>query len=158
MPKELFPSSYLCDCGHQSDFSESTIREVKAMSQKRMIHLGDSAPDEHTIVFYKGQMIDIVCPYQSPDPPASADVDPSKIRQTTISTKGSVLIPAAWRRRYGLVPGSVVEIEDRDGEFVIRRRSPAAYQEARGMLSGGPLLTADLLAERAREKERDLAR
>jgi len=51
----------------------------------------------------------------------------------------------------------VVEIEDRDGEFVIRRRSPA-YQEARGMLSGGPSLTADPLAERAEEKERERAR
>jgi len=157
MPKEPFPSSYLCDCGHQSDFAENTIREAKAMSQKRMIHLGDSAPDEHTIVFYKGQMIDIVCPYQSPDPPASADVDPSKIKRTTISSKGSVLIPAAWRRRYGLVPGSMVEIEDRDGELVIRRRSPAAYQEARGMLSGEPSLTADLLTERAKDSERKRA-
>ncbi len=65
MPKEIFPSSYLCDCGHQSDFFESTIREAKAMSHRRAIRLGDSAPNEHTIVFYKGKMVDIICPEQN---------------------------------------------------------------------------------------------
>jgi len=64
MPKEIFPSSYVCECGHQSDFFENTIREIKKMSRKKKIHLGDSAPDEHTIVFYKGEMVDIICPKQ----------------------------------------------------------------------------------------------
>ena len=64
MPKEIFPSSYVCDCGHQSDFFENTIREIKRMSRKKKVYLGDSAPDEHTIVFYKGEMVDIICPKQ----------------------------------------------------------------------------------------------
>ena len=67
MPKEIFPSSYLCDCGHLSHFFENTIREAKARSHKRIIRLGDSEPNEHTIVFYQGRMIDIVCPEQSPN-------------------------------------------------------------------------------------------
>ena len=46
MPKEIFPSSYECDCGHQSHFSENTIREIKAMSRKKKVRLGDSEPDE----------------------------------------------------------------------------------------------------------------
>src|SRR5262245_35383773 len=65
MPKEIFPSSYLCDCGHQSDFFENTIREAKAMSQKKKVYLADSAPEEHTIVFYRGKMVAIQCPKQS---------------------------------------------------------------------------------------------
>ena len=64
MPEEIFPSSYLCDCGHQSDFFENTIREAKSMSHRKKIYLGDSAPQEHTIVFHKGEMIDIICPNQ----------------------------------------------------------------------------------------------
>ena len=155
MPKELLPSSYLCDCGHQSDFFENTIREAKAMSHKRMIHLGDSEPNEHTIVFYKGQMIDILCPDRAPDAHASPGRDSTQVKRTTVSSKGSVVIPAAWRKRYGIVPGSFVDLEDRSGEIVIRLRSPA-YKQARGMLSEGPSLTADLLAERAREREREL--
>ena len=67
MPREIFPSSYLCDCGHQSDFFENTIQEIKAMSLKKKEYLGDSAPQEHTIVFYKGEMIDIICPNQQPE-------------------------------------------------------------------------------------------
>jgi hypothetical protein len=62
MPKELYPSSYECDCGHQSDFFENTVREAKRMSYKKKINLGDSAREEHTIVFYKGEMVDIICP------------------------------------------------------------------------------------------------
>ena len=67
MPRELCPSSYLCDCGHQSDFFEHTIREIKAMSRKKKIRLGDSDSPEHTIVFYKGETIDIICPHQQPE-------------------------------------------------------------------------------------------
>jgi AbrB family looped-hinge helix DNA binding protein len=157
MPKELVPSSYLCDCGHQSHFSENTIREAKAMSRKRVIHLVDSASNEHTIVFYKGQMVDILCPEQAPDARVSTEENSSRIRRTTVSGKGTVTIPAAWRKRYGILPGSFVDLEDRNGEIVIRLRSPA-YKEARGMLSGGPSLTADLLAERARDREREEAK
>jgi hypothetical protein len=63
--KEIYPSSYVCDCGHQSDFFENTIKEIKAMSYKKKVYLGDSAPEEHTIVFHKGKMIDIICPHQN---------------------------------------------------------------------------------------------
>ena len=65
MPKEIFPSSFECDCGHQSDFSERTVRELKAMSQKKKVYLADSEPEEHTIVFYRGKLIEIQCPKQS---------------------------------------------------------------------------------------------
>src|SRR5438128_10487523 len=57
MPKEIFPSSFECDCGHQSDFFENTVREMKAMSQKKKVYLADAAPEEHTIVFYRGKMV-----------------------------------------------------------------------------------------------------
>src|SRR5215469_4531044 len=66
MPKEIFPSSYECDCGHQSHFFANTIREMKAMSLKRRTkqYLLDSEPEEHKIVFYQGKMVDIICPKQ----------------------------------------------------------------------------------------------
>ena len=34
------------------------------MSRKKKVQLGDSDIPEHTIVFYKGKMIDIICPHQ----------------------------------------------------------------------------------------------
>ena len=63
MAREIVPSSYECDCGHQSHFFENTIREIKEMSHKKRVQLGDSeGDDEHWIVFYKGEMVDIICP------------------------------------------------------------------------------------------------
>ncbi len=64
MPEELFPSSYRCDCGHESHFSEGTVREAKKLSRRREIRLGDAAPEEHVIVFYGGEMVEIHCPHQ----------------------------------------------------------------------------------------------
>src|SRR6266571_6921505 len=64
MPKEIFPSSFACDCGHQSDFFENTVRDMKAMSQKKKVYLADAASEEHTIVFYRGKMVEIQCPKQ----------------------------------------------------------------------------------------------
>src|SRR5215470_9059538 len=64
MPKEIFPSSFECDCGHQSDFAERIVRDLRAMSQKKKVYLADSAPEEHTIVFYRGKLVEIQCPKQ----------------------------------------------------------------------------------------------
>jgi hypothetical protein len=48
MPREIVPSSYECDCGHQSHFFENTIRGMKKMSHKKRVRLGDSeGDDEH---------------------------------------------------------------------------------------------------------------
>ena len=65
MPKEILFSSYLCDCGHQIDFSENTVSEVKQKSQRKRQWLIETCADraeEHVIVFDGGEMVDILCP------------------------------------------------------------------------------------------------
>ena len=69
VPREIIPSSYECDCGHQAHFVENTIKEAKAVSSRRKVRLGDSAADEHFIIFHKGEMVDIICPHVGPKPP-----------------------------------------------------------------------------------------
>jgi len=59
MAIELFPSSFRCDCGQELDFFENTIRDMKKMSKKKRVRLGE---EKHTIVFYKGEAIEILCP------------------------------------------------------------------------------------------------
>ncbi|MDL1964592.1 MAG: hypothetical protein LWW98_09745 [Deltaproteobacteria bacterium] len=59
MAIELFPSSFRCDCGQELDFFENTIRDMKKMSKKKRVRL---AEEKHTIVFYKGEAIEILCP------------------------------------------------------------------------------------------------
>jgi hypothetical protein len=59
MSIEIFPSSFRCDCGQELDFFENTVKEIKMMSKTKRVRLGDH---EHTIVFYKGEAIEIICP------------------------------------------------------------------------------------------------
>jgi AbrB family looped-hinge helix DNA binding protein len=75
-------------------------------------------------------------------------------RQAKISAKGWVVIPAALRRRYGLTPGTTVRFDEVDGKLVISKPEPS-FREARGMLPPRPSLTKELLAERARDRERE---
>jgi hypothetical protein len=88
MPKEIFPSSFECDCGHQSDFFEHTIREAKAMSQKKKVYLADSAPEEHTIVFYRGKMVAIQCPQQAQSPKTKQSPRKSNASTQRTTTRG----------------------------------------------------------------------
>lgn len=62
MAIELYPSSFRCDCGHESDFFENTVRDMEKASKKKRVTLGDGEDNEHTIVFFKGEAIEIICP------------------------------------------------------------------------------------------------
>ena len=49
--------------------------------------------------------------------------------QTTISTKGQIVLPAELRRTDGIEPGEVFEIERIDrGDYRVFRRSPPANE------------------------------
>ena len=88
MPKEIFPSSFECDCGHQSHFFENTVRELKAMSQRKKVYLADSAPEEHTIVFYRGKLVEIQCPQQAPSPQTTPRASKKTSSTKRPSTRG----------------------------------------------------------------------
>jgi hypothetical protein len=62
MAVELIPSSYRCDCGHQSDFCENTIQEISTMSRKRKQILADSRNEGHKIEFSGGKAVAVLCP------------------------------------------------------------------------------------------------
>lgn len=78
-------------------------------------------------------------------------------RQTKISSEGRVVIPAALRRRYGLTPGTIVQFDEVDGKLVISKPE-LSFRECRGMLPAEPSLTEELLAERAKDREREEAK
>jgi hypothetical protein len=64
MARLLIPSSFECDCGHQSHFCEGTVREMEAGSRRgrKVIHLLDSEADEHAIEFRNGRAMAVICP------------------------------------------------------------------------------------------------
>jgi AbrB family looped-hinge helix DNA binding protein len=76
----------------------------------------------------------------------------------TVSSKGWVVIPAAYRERYHVHPGSRVEIVDYGGgmSLVPAMRSP--LRDAQGLLKGRRSLTGVLLQERVRERRRETGR
>jgi len=60
MAVQLIPSSFRCDCGHESHFSEGTIMGMEKISRKKKQSLGDD--DDHLIIFHKEKAIEIICP------------------------------------------------------------------------------------------------
>ena len=64
MARELYPSSFECDCGHESHFFERTIREMKKDSRNRRkaIRILDSEANEHAIEFKDGKAVAVICP------------------------------------------------------------------------------------------------
>ncbi len=70
----------------------------------------------------------------------------------TVSAKGWVVIPAPYRRRHHLTPGTKVEIVDYGQSIGIVPVMAAPERDARGLLRGGRSLTEALLAERSKER------
>jgi len=58
----LIPSSYRCDCGHQLDFFENTVREMAELSRKRRKPqtIGDGS--KHGVEFKGGEAVAVICP------------------------------------------------------------------------------------------------
>ena len=76
----------------------------------------------------------------------------------TISAKGWIVIPAAYRKKHHLTPGTKVEVIDygRVLGVVPLLRDPVS--DARGMLKGEKSLSKALLNERNKDRRREAAR
>jgi AbrB family looped-hinge helix DNA binding protein len=76
----------------------------------------------------------------------------------TVSAKGWVVIPADYRRKYSVQPGSQVEIVDYGGGMSLVPAMDNPVRDAKGLLKGRRSLTRALLLERARERKRETLR
>jgi hypothetical protein len=136
MPKEIFPSSFACDCGHQSDFSEGTVQAMKRISQKKRVSLGDAAPEEHTIVFYRGKMVEILCPKQPQDrDPKQSDTKSSPAKRSR--TKSGIPDDVKTHVEAAVQQFNTTAIRDPHCRYVPRYRGKFLYvdrQDYRGRL------------------------
>lgn len=73
----------------------------------------------------------------------------------TVSRKGWIVIPAEYRRKYHLRPGSQVRVVDYGGVLSIVPELPDPVREGAGMLKGKTSLVRSLLHERDKELERE---
>lgn len=64
MARKLIPSSFECDCGHESHFFERTISgmEKESRNSRKAIQIMDSETDEHAIEFKDGAAVAVICP------------------------------------------------------------------------------------------------
>jgi AbrB family looped-hinge helix DNA binding protein len=69
-----------------------------------------------------------------------------------VSEKGWVVVPKPFREKYGLKPGSRVQVVDYGGGISIIPLPDDPITALRGMFPKEPSLTKDLLLERQREK------
>ena len=76
----------------------------------------------------------------------------------TVSPKGWVVIPKDLRKKYGLEKGRRVQVVEYAQSLVLVPLSNDPVAALHGMLKDEPSLTADLLAERARERMKEDAR
>ena len=72
-----------------------------------------------------------------------------------LSSKGWVVIPAAMREKYGLKPGSDVQVVDYGGVLSLVPALKDPIQAGAGMLKGGSSLTQAIVEEHRQERERD---
>jgi len=64
MAMRLIPTSYRCDCGHESHFCENTVKELEAKSLRKKQCLVDSDREaEHRIEFSGGEAAAVLCPH-----------------------------------------------------------------------------------------------
>ncbi len=78
--------------------------------------------------------------------------------RTVVSSKGWIVIPAELRQRYGLKPGTKVQVVDYGGVLSIVPIPDDPIAAGAGMFAGGPSATELLLEERRRDREREDAR
>ncbi|MFN8446754.1 MAG: AbrB/MazE/SpoVT family DNA-binding domain-containing protein [Caldilineaceae bacterium] len=73
----------------------------------------------------------------------------------TVSSKGWVVIPAEYRKKYGLHAGKAVTIIDYGGVLAIVPLLSNPINQARGLLAGKRSLTQALLRDRQTESARE---
>ena len=72
-----------------------------------------------------------------------------------LSSKGWVVIPAAMREKYGLKPGSDVQVVDYGGVLSLVPTLKNPIQAGAGMLKCGDSLAQAIVEEHRQERERD---
>ncbi|HWY68082.1 MAG TPA: AbrB/MazE/SpoVT family DNA-binding domain-containing protein [Terriglobales bacterium] len=67
---------------------------------------------------------------------ASINARKRSSRQSVVTSKGQLVIPAAIRRRYHIKSGTQVHIEELDGGILLRPITDQSIERVRGILAG----------------------
>ena len=74
---------------------------------------------------------------------------------SVVTLKGQVVIPKRIRSMFHIKRGTQVRFEPRNGEIVLKPLTPEYFEKMAGILGTGGKATKALLAERAKDRERE---
>lgn len=77
------------------------------------------------------------------------------MEESTMTSKGQIVVPAKLRRRYGLKPGTKVYFIERNDEILFQPLTKETIRSVHGMLKSKTPVTKELLKERAKDKEHE---
>jgi len=80
------------------------------------------------------------------------------MEESTMTTKGQIVIPAKLRKRYGLTPGTKVYFIERDKEIMLQPVTKEYLKSVHGMLISETPVIKELLEERAKDKAHEEAK
>ena len=70
--------------------------------------------------------------------------------ETSITTnKGQIVIPKAYRKKFGIKPGTKIGFIEKDGNLIIKALNKEYFESMAGWLKG------DVLGELMKEKEKE---
>jgi AbrB family looped-hinge helix DNA binding protein len=79
--------------------------------------------------------------------------------ETRATEKGQIVIPAALRKKFGIKKGTRIQVYEKDDYIILNPLSPQLIRQKieklYGSAKGGPSLTKELEAERARDREKE---
>jgi AbrB family looped-hinge helix DNA binding protein len=79
--------------------------------------------------------------------------------ETRVTEKGQIVIPAALRKKFGIKKGTRIKVSESDDQIILTPLTPQIIRQKieklYGSVKGGPSLTKELEAERARDKEKE---
>lgn len=77
------------------------------------------------------------------------------MEESTMTSKGQIVVPARLRRRYGLKPGTKVYFIERDNEILFQPLTKETIRSVHGLLKSDTSVTKELLQERARDRDQE---
>jgi AbrB family looped-hinge helix DNA binding protein len=80
------------------------------------------------------------------------------MEESTMTSKGQIVVPARLRRRYGLKPGTKVYFIERDREILFQPVTREFIRSVHGMLTSETSATKELLKERAKDRNHEEAK
>jgi AbrB family looped-hinge helix DNA binding protein len=82
-----------------------------------------------------------------------------ELKETRATEKGQIVIPAALRKKFGIIKGTRIQVYEKDDHIILNPLTPelirSKLQKLRGIVKGGPSLTKELEADRARDREKE---